>query len=74
MSNNPKRLVCLVRILFSGETTREWLTPLDATVEALAGKQNGRTVKSCHIEGGLSAGWDMSYVPTTFTTSGNQMN
>jgi hypothetical protein len=73
MSNNPKRLVCLVRILFSGETTREWLTPLDATVEALAGKQNGLTVKSCHIEGDVS-GFDMSYVPTTFTTSGNQMN
>ena len=58
-----KRLVCLVRTLFSGEVTREWLSPLEAVVEAQTGAQNGVTVASCHIEGDV-AGWDTSYVPT----------
>jgi hypothetical protein len=61
--SQPELLVCLVRTLFNGETTREWMSPFEAAVEALTGTQNGLTVKSCHIVGDM-AGWDMSYVPT----------
>jgi len=57
-----KRLVCLVRTLFSGEVTREWLSPLEAVIEAERGIQNGVTVASCHIEGDM-AGWGTSHVP-----------
>ena len=58
-----KHLVCLVRTLSSGEVTREWMSPLEAVVEALTGLQNGLTVRSCHIEGDVQ-GWDTSYVQT----------
>jgi hypothetical protein len=57
------KLVCIVRTLSSGEVTREFLSPLEAVAEAMTGKQNGRTVISCHIEGDVT-GWDMSHVPT----------
>ena len=55
-------LVCLVRTLANGDTTREYLSPLEAVAESLNGGQNGLTVVSCHIEGDV-IGWDMSYVP-----------
>jgi len=56
-------LVCLVRTLYDGTVTREWLSQLEAVTLALTDSQNGKTVRSCHIEGNVS-GWDTSYVPT----------
>ena len=53
-------MVCLVRTLYNGTITREWMSPLEAVTRALADPQNGVTIVSCHIEGNTH-GWDMSY-------------
>ena len=56
-------LVCLVRTLFDGTVTREWLSQFEAVTLALSDPQNGKTIMSCHIEGNV-VGWDTSYIPT----------
>ena len=48
-TTDPPCRVCVVRTLMDGTTTREWMTPLAASVEAVAGPQNGITVASLRV-------------------------
>jgi hypothetical protein len=46
---DPPTRVCIKRTLADGITTCEWVTPLAASVEAIASPQNGVTVASLRV-------------------------
>ena len=57
-------LVRLVRTLFDGTQTEEWLPAALAVHEALHSPQNGLTVRAARIEfGGVLDVWGTSFVP-----------
>ena len=54
-------IVLIERVLFDGTITREWLDPLTAAVEAVAGAQNGITVARLRVRwGGVLDEWTRS--------------
>ncbi|MGQ0604610.1 MAG: hypothetical protein ACT4QE_23265 [Anaerolineales bacterium] len=56
--------VRVVRTLFDGQQTEEWMPAVLAVHEVLHSPQNGRTVASARIDfGGLLDVWGTSYVP-----------
>jgi hypothetical protein len=56
--------VRLVRTLFDGTQTEEWLPAALAVHEVLHSPQNGLTVKAARIDfGGVLDAWGMSFVP-----------
>lgn len=56
----PGKYVKLIRVLFDGSVTVEWLDEFWATYEVLYGEANGRTVKSARIENGTKEKFDFS--------------